>query len=89
MPSHGRRGVGTRILRRLERLAREVGAAELHLDASVNAERFYRAHGYAAEGRDEHELWTGRRMACVRMRKHLTAERDPDHAASPEPRAPR
>ena len=68
---HGRKGIGRAILRRLEGLAREAGLKELRMDSSINAEAFYRANGFSSEGSAEHTMSTGRRMACVRMRKSL------------------
>jgi len=70
-PEVGRRGVGGTLLQAVERLAREKGLKELHLDSSLTAERFYTAHGYSSEGRGEHTLRDGMRMICVPMRKAL------------------
>jgi len=68
---HGRKGVGRAILRRLEDLAREAGLKELRMDASFNAEAFYKANGFSSEASGEHMMSSGGRMACVRMRKSL------------------
>lgn len=68
---HGRKGVGSAILRRLESLAREAGLTQLRMDASINAEAFYKANGFVVEDRGEHIMSSGGRMACVRMRKAL------------------
>jgi GNAT superfamily N-acetyltransferase len=68
---HGRKGVGRAILQRLEGLAREAGLKELRMDASINAEAFYKANGYTSEASGEHTMSSGARMACVRMRKSL------------------
>ncbi|MHC5763297.1 GNAT family N-acetyltransferase, partial [Nostoc sp.] len=70
-PSFGRSGVGTAILQELERLARERGLSELHLNASLNAEPFYQVNGYINEGFEEHILRSGRKMPSIRMRKKL------------------
>lgn len=70
----GRRGVGGAILRGLERIAVTRGLSELHMDASINAEAFYRRHGYQVIDRGEHGLANGAAMACVRMRKTLPAD---------------
>jgi len=37
----------------------------------VTAERFYRLLGYEVMGRGDHALASGRRMACVHMRRPL------------------
>ena len=68
---HGRKGIGRAILQRLEDLARHAGLKELRMDASINAEAFYRANGFSSEASAEHSMPSGRRMACVRMRKFL------------------
>jgi putative acetyltransferase len=68
---HGRKGIGRAILRRLEDLARDAGLLELRMDASINAEAFYTANGFTSEASGEHPMPSGRRMACVRMRKSL------------------
>jgi putative acetyltransferase len=67
----GRRGVGGAILHDLERMAVARGLSELHMDASINAEAFYRRHGYQVVERGEHRLANGAQMACVKMRKAL------------------
>ena len=70
-PEHGRSGLGSRLLATLESLARKLGLPELHLDASLNAEAFYRRHGYAGEGRSDHVFEFGQRMPYIRMHKTL------------------
>jgi len=67
----GNRGVGSALLQELERMAREKGCGELHMDSSLTASPFYRRHGYEELGRADHALSTGEKMACVRMRKVL------------------
>jgi putative acetyltransferase len=69
--AYGGQGVGRALLVRLEELARDAGVAELRMDASINAVRFYEASGFISLGRGEHVMPSGRRMACVRMRKAL------------------
>jgi putative acetyltransferase len=70
-PEASRRGVGSAIVRAIERAAHERGAARLKVDSSITAEPFYAALGYEARERGEHMLANGRRMACVKMRKRL------------------
>ncbi len=71
LPGHGRRGIGGAILAALELRARKYGLAELVMDATLNAEAFYRRHGFTVERNGEHVLRDGTRMACIRMRKLL------------------
>jgi len=71
-PGAARKGVGSALVRQLERIAREHGVERLELDASLTSERFYVSLGYQVRERGEHVLRSGRRMACVRMAKCLS-----------------
>jgi putative acetyltransferase len=70
-PDAGRRGIGSQVLGELERLALERGVSQLHMDASINSEAFYRRAGYEVVGRGLHRFRTGHEMACVKMFKNL------------------
>ena len=70
-PDAARKGVGSALVREIERIAREHGLNHLHLDASVNAEPFYAALGYEVVERGEHVWPSGQRMEAVTMRKTL------------------
>ena len=67
----GRTGVGTALFTAAASAARQHGAEEICVDASLAAVAFYKANGFKELGTGEHELKSGRRMACVFMRKHL------------------
>ena len=71
-PDHSRHGVGTAILRKLERLARDEGLSYLQMGSSLTAVPFYTSHGFQTLGPDVHVLRSGDRMNCIRMRKELT-----------------
>jgi hypothetical protein len=58
-------------VREIERLGRAYGLIRLELAASLNAERFYSAHGYTVRERSEVVLRNGYRMAAVWMEKTL------------------
>lgn len=45
-PSYSRKGLGKKLLEKLEQTARDHGADELFLDASLNATDFYHRNGY-------------------------------------------
>jgi predicted GNAT family N-acyltransferase len=62
-----RLGVGAHLLEGAEREARERGADEMVLNAQLQAERFYAAHGYAVEG----DTFLEAEIEHVRMRKGL------------------
>jgi putative acetyltransferase len=64
-----RRGVGTAIVREIERLATEHGLERLHLLASLNAEPFYAALDYVSDGLTQHTWSNGVSMAAVKMSK--------------------
>jgi putative acetyltransferase len=72
VPEAARMGVGSALVKEMERIARDRGLTHLELHASVNAEPFYAALGYEAVERGEHVLRSGLRMAAVKMRKTLT-----------------
>jgi GNAT superfamily N-acetyltransferase len=73
VPEEAGNGVGSLLLAALESRAWRGGAAMMNLDASLNAEPFYRSRGY-------HRLHTARRvltpqvqLPCVRMQKRRPA----------------
>jgi ribosomal protein S18 acetylase RimI-like enzyme len=66
-----RRGFGSALLRSAEAAARASGAGSLHLESSLAAVDFYRAHGFQETGHGTHRLGAGGSMACVLMRKNL------------------
>ena len=70
-PDAWRRGVGAVLLAELERLAAGRGLTRLQLKASLNAEPFYQASGYASDGPGVHQIGAGLTMACVKMHKEL------------------
>ena len=78
-PGAGRRGVGSAILRCLAQLALDRGVLQLQMDASINAEAFYRRAGYKILERGVHRLRSGREMACLKMKKSLTQEMTHPH----------
>jgi GNAT superfamily N-acetyltransferase len=68
-PAFGRRGIGSKILKRLEELAFAQGATRMTVYASINAERFYGKNGYSLIDRCTFPLASGIEMACVLMAK--------------------
>jgi putative acetyltransferase len=67
-----RRGVGSALFRAAEAAARDNGATEVHVDASLAAVSFYLANGFIELARGQHRLRSGVLMDCVFMRKSLT-----------------
>jgi N-acetylglutamate synthase-like GNAT family acetyltransferase len=70
-PSFACQGIGTKILANLEELAIFHGLDKLHLDSSLNAEKFYSHHGYLVVHRSTCRLNSGIDLECVQMSKQL------------------
>jgi GNAT superfamily N-acetyltransferase len=68
-PEEAGHGVGSSLLASLEALAWQAGAPAMCLDASLNAEPFYRARGYVRLHRAHRILTPEVQLACMRMRK--------------------
>lgn len=73
VPEEMGHGVGSALLSALEELAWRAGARVMSLDASLNAEDFYRARGYVRLHAAKRILTPEVQLACVRMRKQRTA----------------
>ena len=71
VPEAARKGVGSALVREMERIALENGLSRLDLNSSVNAEPFYACLGYEVVSRGEHVLRSGQRMASVKMTKEF------------------
>jgi len=76
-PEEAGYGVGSALLSSLEALAWQAGAAALSLDASLNAEAFYRSRGYVRLHRAHRILTPEVQLACMRMRKPQPAASEP------------
>ncbi|MEZ3114583.1 GNAT family N-acetyltransferase [Halobaculum sp. MBLA0147] len=70
-PAVADRGVGSRLLCRLERTARRRDAPGVALHASLNAVGFYRRHGYERVRETTREFGTGVAVDVVEMRRTL------------------
>lgn len=71
-PEGNGKNVGVRLLQQLETLARNAGCKYLEMHASMNAEGFYKKHGYERGSLVFHVLHTGLEMPCVLMRKQFS-----------------
>lgn len=74
-PKAGRRGIGLRMLQKLEERASALGLEQLRLNASLNAVPFYKRAGYAGNEESKYRLSTGVEIACIPMVKSLTQDR--------------
>ena|SRR5688500_2382603 len=75
VPEAARNGVGTALVREIERIAVENGIERLDLLSSLNAEPFYTALGYDSTQATTHVLGSGQVMAAVKMSKTLQPSR--------------
>jgi len=66
-----RMGVGTALLLAAQCAAREHGAEEIHVNASLVAVKFYKHNGFEDVAPGQHRLNNGILMDCVFMRKNL------------------
>lgn len=66
-----RQGLATAMLAHLEGLAREAGCTRMWLEATLNAEPFYRAQGFLVLRRDQYASPRGFTLDCVVMEKPL------------------
>ena len=64
-------GVATALLECLEDDARQSGICFLKMDSSVTALSFYQKMGYIYIAEGEHELNSGAKMKCIKMKKQL------------------
>lgn len=72
-PDYGRRGIGASLLARLEQEAIALGLTHLRLNASINAEAFYRSQGFEVVQPGGYQLASGLEMPCVKLRKALAS----------------
>lgn len=65
-------GLGKRLLHLAEGLFLASGKEQAHLKSTLNAEAFYRHHGWNPEGCSNHCLGDARVLPCVLMKKQLS-----------------
>jgi putative acetyltransferase len=68
-PTGSRQGVGSALVREIERIAQERGLNHLWLDSSLTAEPLYASLGYQVVTRHQHTLNNGQPMTSVKMEK--------------------
>lgn len=67
-------GIGKGMITHLEHLARNAGLAEVHLEATLNAESFYQRCGFVGGPQAVYHSPSGLQLACVPMRKQLAED---------------
>jgi putative acetyltransferase len=70
-PEYARKGIGTKLLEKIEEDARKEGLEELWCKSTVTAKEFYEKHGYKIIEEATHELEEGIKMKVYRMKKKL------------------
>jgi putative acetyltransferase len=70
-PAASGQGVGQAVLGELEHRAAAQGIVRIELNASLNADAFYRRHGYETLSRSTLRLSDELEMDCIRMGKNL------------------
>lgn len=70
-PKFQRRNIGLQILNRLEEVAKEHDIKTLHLEATLNAEAFYKAAGYLSMEKSKYHHVSGVDFDCIKMQKIL------------------
>ncbi|MEF9900418.1 MAG: GNAT family N-acetyltransferase, partial [Pseudomonas sp.] len=71
LPTFMGHGIGKKMVAHLEHLARKAGLAEIHLEATLNAENFYQRCGFTGSAQAVYNSPSGLQLACVPMRKQL------------------
>ena len=77
-PDHVREGIGGAIVADLEAAARDADLETLVLTASANAIEFYDRQGYEGRETVALEMADDVSLACLRMRKRLSDDRETD-----------
>ncbi|MBW3661260.1 MAG: GNAT family N-acetyltransferase [Gemmatimonadetes bacterium] len=75
-PTVADRGIGTRLLRRVEREAADRGIDRLSLRSSLNAVPFFERFGYEIRSERESRMTDGTILRIVDMEKDLSARRE-------------
>jgi N-acetylglutamate synthase-like GNAT family acetyltransferase len=70
-PNRMRRGIGAKIIKRLERLAIDRGLSEVTLKSTFNAAPFYRSCGFTGEKIAKHHSPMGVELDCILMSKKI------------------
>lgn len=71
LPGFMQQGLGLKILKHLEALARSLGIKQVNLDATLNAAAFYRRCGYVGDTPAIYHSPSGLELACIPMVKTL------------------
>lgn len=70
-PDCGVKGVGTALVKELEKRARECGAERINVNSSLNAVEFYKKCGFVALDMTTHQISENSCLQCQKMIKKL------------------
>lgn len=70
-PRYAHAGIGSALLEAVEQIAEDAGVRTLHLASLLNAESFYKKHGFAVRERSAFPFVTEMRIDCILMTKPL------------------
>lgn len=70
-PNFQRKGIGLKLMSLLEQLAINNNINLLHLDATINAEQFYKAAGFSTMKSSKYQHVSGLNFNCIRMIKKI------------------
>lgn len=70
-PKYLERGIGSRLLKAVEKLAKRKGIKELKLGSTLTAFKFYKSHGYKVSRKSNHYLQDGTPLQCILMKKRI------------------
>ena len=73
------KGVGTKLLSKLEEIARNNNVVKIAVHSTLNAKGFYQRHGYLEHGLIFHRLSNGEQLECVRMFKKVPTYSEQGH----------
>ena len=78
-PDAAGKGIGSKLLNELEKLARNSNIVTITIHSTLNAQGFYAAHGYLEQELTFHTLPNGSKLECVRMVKDMLQDAEERH----------
>ena len=79
LPDAVGKGVGSKLLNELEKIARNNGIFEITVHSTLNAKGFYMVRGYSEQELTFHNLPNGSKLECIRMLKILNKYAEQRH----------
>jgi len=73
------KGIGSKLLYKLEKIARNSNIRKITVHSTLNAKGFYTAHGYSEQELTFHTLPNGLKLECIRMLKTLPKNAEQRH----------